>query len=105
MVSKTATRQCIRRALILISFLLFPITLNYFSPYLIIDGASQGIINGSFVLFGLLFLSSLVLGRGWCGWVCPAGGLSATMFAGWRPLRLSGVGSATASAGRPWHCG
>jgi ferredoxin-type protein NapH len=80
MTTKTTTRQRIRRALILISFLLFPITLNYFSPYLIIDGASQGVVNGSFVVFGLLFLSSLVLGRGWCGWVCPAGGLGEACF-------------------------
>jgi len=69
------TRQKIRRALLLISFLLFPITMNYLSPYVIIDGASQGIVNGSLVMFALLFLSSLLLGRAWCGWVCPAGGL------------------------------
>lgn len=31
-------RQRIRRALLLLSFLLFPITINYFSPYIIVDG-------------------------------------------------------------------
>ena len=68
-------RQRVRKALLIGSFLLFPVIMNYFSPYVIIDGASQGIINGSFIVFGLLLLSSLFLGRAWCGWLCPAGGL------------------------------
>lgn len=68
-------RQKIRKALVICSFLLFPITIYYFSPYLIIMGVSEGIIAGSFVVFGLMFLSSLFLGRAFCGWVCPAGGL------------------------------
>jgi len=68
-------RQSIRRALILVSFLLFPVTIDFFSPYLIVDGASQGVINGSWISFALMFVSALFLGRGWCGWVCPAGGL------------------------------
>jgi ferredoxin-type protein NapH len=68
-------RQRVRKALLIVSFLLFPVIMNYFSPYVIIDGASQGIINGSFIVFGLLLLSSLFLGRAWCGWLCPAGAL------------------------------
>jgi len=71
-----AFRQRLRRALTISSFLLFPLTINFLSPYVIIDGAIQGIVNGSFILFGLLFLSSLLLGRGWCGWVCPGSGLT-----------------------------
>lgn len=68
-------RQRIRKAILLISFLLFPITIYYFSPVLVIQGASQGVVVGSLILFGLMFLSSLFLGRGFCGWACPAGGL------------------------------
>jgi ferredoxin-type protein NapH len=68
-------RQRIRFAFLVISLLLFPITMNYLSPYVILYGASQGIVNGSLVMFGLLFLSSLVFGRLWCSWICPAGGL------------------------------
>ncbi|MCE1252309.1 MAG: 4Fe-4S binding protein [Anaerolineae bacterium] len=75
MVKQIPLRQRIRKALVIIAFLSFPLTMNYLSPYVIIDGASQGIINGSLVMFGLMFLSSLFLGRLWCGWVCPAGGL------------------------------
>lgn len=73
-------RQGVRNGLIFISFLLFPITIYYFSPALIIQGASEGIIAGSFIVFGLMFLSSLILGRAFCGWVCPAGGLQECCF-------------------------
>lgn len=65
-------RQRLRRAMILISFLLFPVTMNYLSPYLVIVGASQGVVTGSLLMFGLLFVGSLVLGRAYCGWLCPA---------------------------------
>ncbi len=56
-------RQRIRKALVIIAFLTFPITMNFFSPYVIIDGAMNGIVNGSLVMFGLMFLVSLFLGR------------------------------------------
>jgi len=74
-------RQRIRKAVMLISLLLFPVVLNYLSPYVIIDGAMQGIVNGSLVVFALLFLSSLFFGRLWCAWLCSAGGLQETCFA------------------------
>jgi polyferredoxin len=69
------TRQRIRKAMVIIAFLSFPITMNFLSPYVIIDSAMHGIVNGSLILFGLMFLSSLFLGRAWCGWVCPGGGM------------------------------
>jgi polyferredoxin len=68
-------RQRIRLAVLILSLLLFPITMNYLSPYVIMYGASQGIINGSFIIFIILFISSLVFGRMWCSWLCPAGAL------------------------------
>ncbi len=73
-------RQKTRLTIIVISFLLFPLALDFFSPYLIIDGASQGIVNGSMILFGLLFLSALFVGRLWCAWACPAAGLQELCF-------------------------
>lgn len=69
-------RQRIRKALLIISFLAFPITMNFLSPYVIIDGAMSRIVNGSLVMFGLMFFASLFLGRAWCGWVCPAAGMA-----------------------------
>jgi len=74
-VKKSEIRQHIRNAVLIISLLLFPVTLNYFSPYVILFGASQGIVNGSMIIFGLLFVASLFFGRLWCAWICPAGAL------------------------------
>jgi polyferredoxin len=68
-------RQKLRKGIILISFLFFPITLYYFSPYLIVVGAAKGIIVGSFVIFLTQFITSLTFGRAFCGWICPGGGL------------------------------
>ena len=68
-------RQKIRRTILFISFLLFPITIWYFSPYLIIQAASEHIMNGSFIVFVAMFVFSLFFGRVWCGYFCPAGGL------------------------------
>lgn len=73
-------RQRIRKALLLGMFLLFPLTMNYLSPYVIIDGASQGIVNGSLIIFSLMTVSALFVGRAWCGWLCPAGGLGELCF-------------------------
>lgn len=68
-------RQTVRKALLLISLLLFPVTIWYFSPYLIIQAASEHIMNGSFIVFCLMLICSMFLGRVWCGYLCPAGGL------------------------------
>jgi len=78
---KHPKRQNVRSALLLITFLLFPVVMNFLSPYVIIDAAFHGIISGSFILFGILFTSSLFVGRLWCGWVCPAAGLQEAAFA------------------------
>jgi ferredoxin-type protein NapH len=66
-------RQKIRTALTLLMFALFPVIYYYFSPYLIIMGAAEGIVVGSLIVFAALFVFSLFLGRAFCGWICPAG--------------------------------
>jgi ferredoxin-type protein NapH len=68
-------RQRIRKTILLISMLLFPITLNYLSPYLVIRGGFEGVLSGSAMVFAGMFLSSLFFGRVFCGWVCPVGAL------------------------------
>ncbi len=68
-------RQQVRKSILFISFLLFPITIFYLSPYLIIIAGLKGIASGSFIMFGVLLIFSLFGGRAFCGWVCPAGGL------------------------------
>lgn len=68
-------RQKVRRTILFIAFLLFPVTIWYFSPALIIQAASEHIMNGSFFVFMAMLTASLFLGRAWCGWLCPAGGM------------------------------
>ena len=69
-------RQKIRRTIVFISLLLFPVTMNFFSPYVSIDGAFQGIVAGSVFVFVLQFISGIFFSRVWCGWLCPVAGLS-----------------------------
>lgn len=68
-------RQNLRKLLLILAMLLFPITIWYFSPALIIMGALEGIINGSFIVFIGMFVFSIFFGRFFCGYLCPMGGL------------------------------
>jgi ferredoxin-type protein NapH len=68
-------RQKVRRTLNLIGFLLLPVIMIYFSPVMSIKGASEGIIPGSYISFACLFIISLLVGRVFCAWLCPLGGL------------------------------
>lgn len=96
-------RQRTRKGLLVLSFLLFPLIMNYFSPYVIIDGAAQGTASGSMVVFGLLFLSALFLGRLWCGWACPAGGLGEICFSiNSQPVRSRRLGWGKWLVWVPW---
>lgn len=73
-------RQKLRNGIILLSFFLFPAFFYYFSPVVIIRATMNGVINGSFIVFVVLFIISLVLGRAYCGWMCPAGGCQEAIF-------------------------
>lgn len=66
--------QKMRKLLIIISFFCLPITFVYFSPYIIIIDSAKGIVSGSFIVFFVVFILSLFLGRFFCGWLCPCGG-------------------------------
>lgn len=67
------SRQTIRRAILIVSFLLLPATLFYISPIVILMGAAEGIATGSMLLFAALAVLSLGVSRLWCGWLCPMG--------------------------------
>ena len=66
-------RQKTRFALAIVMTILFPVVYYYLSPYLVMQAASEGIIAGDLIVFAGLFLSSMFLGRAWCGWLCPGG--------------------------------
>lgn len=74
-IKQLPVRQRVRKALLFVSFLLFPATLYYFSPAIILGGAAAGVVNASMIVFALMFVAALFVGRLWCGWVCPAGAL------------------------------
>ena len=85
-------RQKIRKLLLILSLLLFPVTLYYFSPALIFNAGMKGVINGSFLVFAAMLVLSVPFGRFCCAYLCPAGGLQECAFAvndklpkqGWR---------------------
>ncbi|MCR5764222.1 MAG: 4Fe-4S dicluster domain-containing protein [Treponema sp.] len=93
------TLQKIRRFTLLLSMLLFPVTIYYFSPYLIIMSAVQHIINGSFIVFSLMFLFGIFFGRLWCAFFCPTGAMGECFAAfqdkkpkqGWRNYLKYGI--------------
>ncbi|NMB78222.1 MAG: 4Fe-4S binding protein [Methanomicrobiales archaeon] len=70
-----SSRQRMRLSLIILSCILYPVTFAYVSCPLITEAASQGILTAGLIIFGLVFLTSLVLGRFWCAYFCPVGGL------------------------------
>ena len=72
-------RQQVRKLGLIISLLLFPITIYYFSPAVIISAGLEGIINGSFIVFALMLVGSVFFGRWFCAYLCPAGGLQEVM--------------------------
>jgi polyferredoxin len=74
------TMQKTRYLLLTVSFLLFPITIYYFSPVLIINAGLEGIINGSFIVFSIMCISSIFVGRLFCAYLCPVGCLQEYLF-------------------------
>jgi polyferredoxin len=63
-----------------VSFLLLPATFFFFSPFVILKGASQGVAAGSAFTFAILFAGSLFIGRAFCGWCMPCGGFQEACF-------------------------
>lgn len=81
-------RQQFRRTFLFILLIIFPLTINYYSPYLIVDAAMQGIASFSFLLWTTWLITSLVLGRSACGYFCPLGaGQEALHSMGNKPFR------------------
>ena len=85
-------RQNVRKWILVLSFVLLPVTLVYISPIIIIMGAAEGVATGSMLLFIANFFLSLFIARLWCGWFCPMGAwqeicspvMKRTVQEGWR---------------------
>ncbi|MBN7771756.1 4Fe-4S binding protein [Clostridium aminobutyricum] len=68
-------RQKIRKGILTLSALLFPLFFLFFSPFIIVVAASRGIVSASAITFTVLLLCSMVGSRLFCGWLCPAGSI------------------------------
>ncbi|MCL1862656.1 MAG: 4Fe-4S binding protein [Defluviitaleaceae bacterium] len=69
-------RQSIRKASIIGIFFTFPVTIALMSPAMPIIYGFYGIVVGATIMFLLHFFIALFLGRVFCGYVCPGGGMS-----------------------------
>lgn len=66
--------QQFRKPIVIFAAFLFHLLVIFhllFSPVIIVAAAWKGIINASFIVFIVLFLSSLYFGRAYCSWFCP----------------------------------
>lgn len=72
---KTEAFQKIRITVLTLSFILFPVTLNYLSPVVSMMGATAGIVTGSILVFCGQFVIAFFLGRSFCSWLCPGGAI------------------------------
>lgn len=66
----------LRRITSFISLMIFPLTLNYFSPYLSATAAFDGIISGSVLLYITLLFTSIFFRRSWCSYICPVAAIA-----------------------------
>ena len=74
-------RQSVRSGLLLVSLLLFPVTIYFFSPLVAFKSAAAGVVCGSLLVYSLEFLGAVFVGRAFCGWIMPCGGLQEACFA------------------------
>lgn len=67
-------RTKVRKTLVYIAAMLFPLTMFYYSPYVIVYAAMNSVINGSCILFLGMLVLSVFFGRTFCGYVCAGAG-------------------------------
>ena len=64
--------QHVRKGILIASFALFPVSIFYFSPYLIVWGAFSGVVAGRAVAYALQLVIEVFLRRAVSGWLCHA---------------------------------
>ena len=65
----------IRRFAIFTAFFLLPITLNYFSPVLLVQAGLEHTFSVMHIVFILMTISAIFFGAAWCSYICPFGAL------------------------------
>lgn len=66
----------LRRIIAFVSLMIFPLTLNYFSPYVSVTAAFNGVVAGSVLLFVLLLVTAIFFRRTWCSYLCPVSAIA-----------------------------
>ncbi|MBX4271803.1 4Fe-4S binding protein [Clostridium estertheticum] len=65
----------LRKSVSFLSFILLPITLNYFAPVLIVQASFEKTFTIMHIIFLLMILSAIFFGGSWCSYICPFGAL------------------------------
>lgn len=60
-----------RKSISFLSFMLLPITLNYFAPVLIVQSSFEGTFTMMHIIYGLMIISAIFFGEAWCRYLCP----------------------------------
>lgn len=66
-------RQQLRAAILVLSFILMSVTFAYISPYGMMTGLANGVIAAGLIFWVLAFLLTFIIGRAFCGYLCPMG--------------------------------
>ena len=69
------TLQRTRKVMLVLSFLLFPVTFMYLSPVMALGGTYFGVVSFGLAFWAAVALSAPLVGRAFCSWVCPLGGI------------------------------
>jgi polyferredoxin len=65
----------LRKGLAFLSFFLLPITINYFSPVLVVQGSFEKTFTAMHILYLIMLLGAIFFGGFWCSYICPFGAL------------------------------
>lgn len=57
------------------AFFFLPVTLNYFSPVLLVQSGFENTFSVMHIVFGAMIIQAIFFGAAWCGYICPFGAL------------------------------
>ena len=67
--------ESLRQTFLIISAVLIPVLLVFISPVVALMAAADGTIAACTIVLAVLYILAIFLGRFWCGWLCPCGGM------------------------------